>query len=114
MAVRSPNVWPGRGPSVVAGRLEREQLARDPRADTYQQMWRRHALRCAEPIIELLEVLRDRIQAEPEMHQRSLLARLLSQSSASLTSDCDTAQDLARLVREHWSIEAHHQRSCVT
>ena len=26
----------------------------------------------------------------------------------SLTSDCATPQDLARLVREHWSIEAHH------
>jgi len=26
----------------------------------------------------------------------------------SLTSACATAQDLARLVREHWSIEAHH------
>jgi predicted transposase YbfD/YdcC len=26
----------------------------------------------------------------------------------SLTSACATAQDLARLVREHWTIEAHH------
>ncbi len=26
----------------------------------------------------------------------------------SLTSAHATAQDLARLVREHWSIEAHH------
>jgi len=26
----------------------------------------------------------------------------------SLTGACATAQDLARLVREHWSIEAHH------
>jgi predicted transposase YbfD/YdcC len=26
----------------------------------------------------------------------------------SLTSACATAQDLARLVREHWSVEAHH------
>jgi predicted transposase YbfD/YdcC len=26
----------------------------------------------------------------------------------SLTSACATAQDLGRLVREHWSIEAHH------
>ena len=32
----------------------------------------------------------------------------------SLTSDCATAQDLARLVREHWSIEAHHHIRDVT
>ena len=63
------------------GRLEREQLARDPRVGTYERMWRLHASAGAEPIIELLEALRDRIPAEPEMHQRSLLARLLSQSS---------------------------------
>ena len=60
-------------------RLEREQLARDPRADMYRRMWRRHALGGAEPIIELLDALRDRIPAEPELSQRSLLARLLNQ-----------------------------------
>ena len=32
----------------------------------------------------------------------------------SLTSACATAQDLARLVREHWSIEAHHHIRDVT
>jgi predicted transposase YbfD/YdcC len=32
----------------------------------------------------------------------------------SLTSDCATTQDLARLVREHWSIEAHHHVRDVT
>jgi predicted transposase YbfD/YdcC len=32
----------------------------------------------------------------------------------SLTSTCATAQDLARLVREHWSIEAHHHIRDVT
>ena len=32
----------------------------------------------------------------------------------SLTSDCATVQDLARLVREHWSIEAHHHVRDVT
>jgi len=32
----------------------------------------------------------------------------------SLTSACATAQDLARLVREHWSIEAHHHVRDVT
>ena len=63
------------------GRLEREQLARDPRADTYQRMWRPHAMGGAEPIIEFLEALRDRVPAEPETHQRSLLARLLNRSA---------------------------------
>jgi len=63
------------------GRLEREQLARDPRVGTYARMWRLHALGDGEPIIELLEALRDRVPAGPEMYQRSLLARLLSQSS---------------------------------
>ena len=33
---------------------------------------------------------------------------------ASLTSAHATAQDLARLVREHWSIEAHHHVRDVT
>ena len=63
------------------GRLEREQLARDPRANTYQRMWRHNALGGTEPIIELLEALRCRIPAEPETHQRSLLARLLNRPS---------------------------------
>jgi hypothetical protein len=58
-------------------RLEREQLARDPRASTYERIWRRGAISGTEPIIEFLEALRTRIPAEPEAHQRSLLARLL-------------------------------------
>src|SRR5258708_24616232 len=32
----------------------------------------------------------------------------------SLTSACATAQDLARLAREHWSVEAHHHIRDVT
>jgi hypothetical protein len=62
-------------------RLEREQLARDPRASTYERMWRFHTLGGTEPIIELLEALRVRVPAEPNMSQRSLLARLLSHAS---------------------------------
>ena len=58
-------------------RLEREQLARDPRASTYERMWRRGAVSGTEPIIEFLEAVRTRIPAGPEAHQRSLLARLL-------------------------------------
>jgi predicted transposase YbfD/YdcC len=36
------------------------------------------------------------------------ISRETAYAVTSLTSDCATAQDLARLVREHWSIEAHH------
>ena len=47
-------------------RLEREQLARDPRAHIYARIWRRTAKAAAgaEPIIALLEQLRDRLPAE--------------------------------------------------
>jgi predicted transposase YbfD/YdcC len=47
-------------------------------------------------------------------HQAALITshKALSRQTAyaitSLTSADATAQDLARLVREHWSIEAHH------
>lgn len=58
-------------------RLEREQLARDPRASTYERMWRRGGHGGSEPIIEFLEALRARTPAEPDLHRRSLLARLL-------------------------------------
>lgn len=58
-------------------RLERERLARDPRAGTYERMWRLRAVRGTEPIIELLEALRARVPADPSNHERSLLARLL-------------------------------------
>jgi len=60
-------------------RLEREQLARDPRASTYERMWRRGGPGATEPIIEFLETLRARTPAEPETHRRSLLAWLVDQ-----------------------------------
>jgi hypothetical protein len=41
-------------------------------------MWRPHEIGGAEPIIEFLETLRDRVPAEPETQPRSLLARLLN------------------------------------
>jgi hypothetical protein len=63
-------------------RLEREQLARDPRVSTYDRMWRRNALGRTEPIIELLEVLRARPPAEPAAYRPSLLARLLDHTVA--------------------------------
>jgi hypothetical protein len=58
-------------------RLEREQLARDPRASTYARIWRRGGLPGTEPIIEFLDALRARVPAEPGLHQRSLLGQLL-------------------------------------
>ena len=60
-------------------RLEREQLARDPRASTYERMWRRGRLDGTEPIIEFLDALRARVPAEPHLSRRSLLGRLLDQ-----------------------------------
>jgi hypothetical protein len=54
-------------------RLEREQLARDPRADTYQRMWKRGTPAGTEPIIDFLEALGARIPPNPQ----SLLTRLL-------------------------------------
>ena len=62
-------------------RLEREQLARDPRAGMYRRIWARGTPGAIEPIIELLETLRARVPAEP-VHGRaggSVLAHLLSQ-----------------------------------
>jgi hypothetical protein len=58
-------------------RLEREQLARDPRASTYARIWQRGGLPGTEPIIEFLDALRARVPAEPGLHQRSLLGQLL-------------------------------------
>jgi len=62
-------------------RLEREQLARDPRASTYERMRRLHPLTGAEPFIDLLEALRARVPAQPNEQQPSLLARLLDGAS---------------------------------
>jgi hypothetical protein len=59
-------------------RLEREQLARDPRSGIYERIWRHHQQGDAEPILELLDALRDRIPAEPGTSQRSPLIRLLN------------------------------------
>ncbi|MDQ1024809.1 hypothetical protein QF035_002391 [Streptomyces umbrinus] len=58
-------------------RLEREQLARDPRASVYDRMWRRHTLDGAEPLVELLEALRAHAPVTASLHPHSLLARLL-------------------------------------
>ncbi|MFE2473705.1 phospholipase D-like domain-containing protein [Streptomyces mirabilis] len=61
-------------------RLEREQLARDPRASVYERMWRRQTLDGAEPLVELLEALRARTPATDSPHPHSLLAQLLDRA----------------------------------
>ena len=59
-------------------RLEREQLARDPRAQMYQHLWSRHLHGSADPIIELLDSLGVTSPIGPEStRQPSILARLL-------------------------------------
>src|SRR5207302_2658163 len=63
------------------------------------------------------------LPARPPGHQDHPLAaghrhrqdhRQTAYAVTSLTSADATAQDLARLVREHWSIEAHHHIRDVT
>jgi hypothetical protein len=44
-------------------RLEREQLARDPRAGLYSRIWRTHSLGSDDPMIELLEAFGSRAPA---------------------------------------------------
>ncbi|MFF4254541.1 hypothetical protein ACFY1L_25380 [Streptomyces sp. NPDC001663] len=61
-------------------RLEREQLARDPRASVYDRMWRRHTLDGVEPLVELLEALRARTPATAGPDTHSLLAQLLDRT----------------------------------
>ena len=60
-------------------RLEREQLAHDPRASTYSRTWRQDGLGGNESILELLEVLAARTpsQPTPAAPGRSLLGHLL-------------------------------------
>lgn len=41
-------------------RLEREQLARDSRTDTYSRMWRTHSMGGGDPMLELLEAFSER------------------------------------------------------
>jgi hypothetical protein len=60
-------------------RLAREQLGRDPRANTYHRMFGRKVSTGTEPIIELLEKLRAQAPSQPAaLSGGSLLARLLT------------------------------------
>ncbi len=60
-------------------RLEREKLARDPRANRYGRIWTRTALGGDEPLIELLDALRARTPTQPAITapQGGSLLRLL-------------------------------------
>lgn len=64
-------------------RLEREQLAHDPRATTYGRMWSRASLDATDPVVELLEVLRARAPANSASGRMgsSLLAHLLEETT---------------------------------
>ncbi len=68
-------------------RLEREQLARDPRSYTYSRMWRADG--AGDPIIELLEALRDRVPADLTRAAggRSVLDELLARRRAKAAAD---------------------------
>lgn len=81
-------------------RLEREQLAHDPRMNTYARLWRSDAHGGVEPIIELLEALAARAPAKPTVHSsRSLLARLLDPT----TDDAgDGQEDSERPPARRW------------
>lgn len=61
-------------------RLERETLGRDPRAGTYGRMLARRGSADAllDPLVELLDVMRDRAPARTDSTSASVLARLVS------------------------------------
>ena len=89
-------------------RLEREQLAGDPRANTYARMWTRDSLYGTDPIIELLEILRDRTPAEitPPRVDLSLLSQLLEQQPSQPIRRWKTSTRIrvrARNVLSRWA-----------
>ena len=62
-------------------RLEREKLARDPRAGAYERLWIRYTRDAGDPIIDLLETLRLRVPgrlAREKVHG-SMLSHLLKE-----------------------------------
>ena len=67
-------------------RLEREQLARDPRAGTYERIWKLHAPGSTDPILELLDALGARIPASTDKGQTPL-ALLLKPAPAEPSRD---------------------------
>lgn len=73
----APGESEDQGDDKLWERLEREQLARDPRAGIYTRIMTRHGDGAMEPIIEFLEALRARVPGEPAAQPRSLLARLI-------------------------------------
>lgn len=68
----------GDGDDDLWDRLEREQLAHDPRRETYGRIWRGRDLGGAEPIIELLEQLGSRApSSDGGLTTTSVLAPLI-------------------------------------
>lgn len=95
-------------------RLEREQLARDPRASVYDRIWRRHVLGSSDPILELLATLGARAPTEPIVRKPlSLLAQLLGRppeippdgegGHARRWKDATRRRVLARNVLRRWA-----------
>jgi hypothetical protein len=86
-------------------RLEREQLARDPRAATYARLWGGGAGDASDPIIELLDAMRGRVASEGGLSRRgSVLAHLLDERSA---RESGTGEDVTDDRPVHrWSLSA--------
>ena len=95
---------PGQGPALAAGTSRqlyprhRARPHRDPHPED------RHVSRLDFPHArQAIKITRRRQDTTTGKTSRETVYAVTS-----LTSACATAQDLARLVREHWSIEAHH------
>ncbi|BCL16042.1 phospholipase D-like domain-containing protein [Micromonospora sagamiensis] len=73
----------GQGDDDLWARLERERLARDPRAARYRAGWDGTGLGGSAQVLELLDLLRSRAPGEPAPTDlgRKLLARLLDQAT---------------------------------
>lgn len=84
-------------------RLEREQLGRDPRAGTYRRLWhRRSGLEPDEPIIELLEAMRDRIRVSEQLGTGASPTTLLTLVLAHEPQSDDVAADGGQPPVRRW------------
>jgi hypothetical protein len=63
---------------------------------------------------QAIKITRRRQDTTTGKTTRETVYAITSLTSASLTSATATGHDLARLAREHWSIEAHHHIRDVT
>lgn len=88
---------------VLWERLEREQLARDPRTDTYSRMWRAHSMAGGDPMIELLEAFSGRAPTAmggPEVGS-SILAEVI-RLSLPTTDSPETAEEAEGRPSRRW------------